>query len=38
VTNTFVHADELPGNVEALALHHMDEAAFWLPSHEASVW
>ena len=38
VTNTFVHADELPGHVEALALHHMDEAAFWLPSHEAIVF
>jgi hypothetical protein len=38
VTNTFVHADELPGRVEALAMHHMDEAAFWLPSHKAIVF
>jgi glyoxylase-like metal-dependent hydrolase (beta-lactamase superfamily II) len=37
VTSTFGDGDSLPGNVEAIALHHMDEAAFWIPSHEALV-
>lgn len=37
VTNRFANGEELPGKVKALALHHMDEAAFWLPSHEAIV-
>jgi len=35
VTNVFAAGDELPGGVEPLAMHHMDEAAFWLPSHDA---
>ena len=35
VTNVFAAGDELPGGVEPLAMHHMDEAAFWLPSHGA---
>jgi glyoxylase-like metal-dependent hydrolase (beta-lactamase superfamily II) len=33
VTSTFAGGDALPGGVEAIAMHHMDEAAFWLPSH-----
>jgi glyoxylase-like metal-dependent hydrolase (beta-lactamase superfamily II) len=37
VTRTFADGDVLPGRVEALALHHMNEAAFWLPSHRALV-
>ncbi len=37
VTSTFRGGDSLPGRVEAIALHHMDEAAFWIPSHEALV-
>jgi glyoxylase-like metal-dependent hydrolase (beta-lactamase superfamily II) len=32
---SFKEGDALPGGVEAVAMHHMDEAAFWLPSHEA---
>jgi glyoxylase-like metal-dependent hydrolase (beta-lactamase superfamily II) len=36
-THTFVQGDELPGGVEALPMHQMDEAAFWLPSHRATV-
>jgi glyoxylase-like metal-dependent hydrolase (beta-lactamase superfamily II) len=35
VTNSFVEGEALPGGVEALAMHHMEEAAFWLPSHGA---
>jgi len=35
VTRTFADADVLPGRVEAFALYHMNEAAFWLPSHQA---
>ena len=38
VTSTFRGGDVLPGRVEAIAMHHMDEAAFWLPSHEALVF
>jgi len=34
-TNTFEDGDELPGGVEAIAMHHMNEAAFWLPRHRA---
>ena len=37
VARTFVDGDVVPGRVEALALHHMDEAALWLPSHGALV-
>ena len=35
VTSTFRDGDVLPGGVEAIAMHHMDEAAFWLPRHAA---
>jgi len=35
VSHTFVDRDVLPGRVEAIGMHHMDEAAFWLPSHRA---
>jgi glyoxylase-like metal-dependent hydrolase (beta-lactamase superfamily II) len=38
VTNAFAAGDMLPGGVEPLAMHHMDEAAFWLPSHRALVF
>ena len=34
-TTTFNHGDRLPGGVEAIAMHHMNEAAFWLPKHRA---
>lgn len=37
VTSTFRDGDMLPGRVEAIALHHMDEAAFWIPSQRALV-
>ena len=35
VTHTFADGDVLDGGVEAIAMHHMDEAAFWLPGHRA---
>ena len=35
VTNTFADGDVLAGGVEAIAMHHMDEAAFWLAGHRA---
>ena len=38
VSRTFSDGDVLPGGVEVIALHHMDEAAFWLPSHRALVF
>jgi len=38
VTSTFGGGDVLPGKVEAIALHHMDEAAFWIPGHDALVF
>jgi glyoxylase-like metal-dependent hydrolase (beta-lactamase superfamily II) len=34
-TDTFTEGDLLPGGVEAIAMHHMNEAAFWLPEHRA---
>jgi glyoxylase-like metal-dependent hydrolase (beta-lactamase superfamily II) len=37
VTETFRDGDRLAGGVEAIAMHHMREAAFWLPSHRALV-
>jgi glyoxylase-like metal-dependent hydrolase (beta-lactamase superfamily II) len=37
VTSTFADADVLPGGAEAIAMHHMGEAAFWLPSHGSIV-
>jgi glyoxylase-like metal-dependent hydrolase (beta-lactamase superfamily II) len=37
VTETFGDGDVLAGGVEAIAMHHMGEAAFWLPSHRALV-
>jgi glyoxylase-like metal-dependent hydrolase (beta-lactamase superfamily II) len=36
-TDVFEAGETLPGRVEALAMHHMNEAAFWLPSHRALV-
>ena len=36
-THTFVQGDTLPGGVEPIAMHQMDEAAFWVPSHKATV-
>jgi glyoxylase-like metal-dependent hydrolase (beta-lactamase superfamily II) len=36
-TNTFTPGDKLPAGVEALPMHHMEEAAFWLPDHSAVV-
>jgi glyoxylase-like metal-dependent hydrolase (beta-lactamase superfamily II) len=36
-TNTFRQGDALPGGVESLPMHHMEEAAYWLPSHSATV-
>jgi hypothetical protein len=37
VTNTFAGGAVLPGGVEAIAMHHVDEAAFWLPGHRSLV-
>jgi hypothetical protein len=37
VMSTFADADALPGGAEAIAMHHMEEAAFWLPSHGSIV-
>jgi glyoxylase-like metal-dependent hydrolase (beta-lactamase superfamily II) len=37
VTDTFRDSELLPGGVEAIALHHRDEAAFWLERHRALV-
>ena len=37
VTHSFADGDVLAGRVEAIAMHHMDEAAFWLPGHRALV-
>jgi glyoxylase-like metal-dependent hydrolase (beta-lactamase superfamily II) len=37
VTSTFAEGDLLPGGVEAIAMHHMHEAAFWLPGHRSLV-
>lgn len=36
-TRSFQEGDALPGGVDGVAMHHMDEAAFWLPSHKALV-
>jgi glyoxylase-like metal-dependent hydrolase (beta-lactamase superfamily II) len=36
-TNTFAQGDTLPGGAEPLPMHHMEEAAFWLPRHKAAV-
>ncbi|MDQ3958154.1 MAG: MBL fold metallo-hydrolase [Actinomycetota bacterium] len=36
-TNTFTPGDRLPGGVEALPMHHMDEVAYWLPAHGSMV-
>jgi glyoxylase-like metal-dependent hydrolase (beta-lactamase superfamily II) len=38
VTSTFASGDILPGGVEAIAMHHMNEAAFWLPGQRALVF
>jgi glyoxylase-like metal-dependent hydrolase (beta-lactamase superfamily II) len=36
-TNTFKVGDELPGGVESLPMHHMEEVAYWLPTQGATV-
>lgn len=36
-TNTFRVGDDLPGGVEALPMHHVEEVAYWLPSHRSAV-
>ena len=36
-TDIFESGEKLPGGVEALAMHHMNEAAFWLDDHRALV-
>jgi glyoxylase-like metal-dependent hydrolase (beta-lactamase superfamily II) len=36
-TNVFTGGDVLPGGIDAVTMHHMDEAAFWLPAHKALV-
>lgn len=38
VSSTFTDGDRLPGGVEALAMHHVREAAFHLPGHQAVVF
>ena len=38
VAHAFSEGDQLPGRVEPIAMHHMDEAAFWIPSHQALVF
>ena len=35
VTRAFGDGDGLAGGVEAIAMHHMDEVAFWVPGHRA---
>jgi len=37
VSDTFGDGDSLPGGAEAVAMHHMREAAFWLPTYRALV-
>jgi glyoxylase-like metal-dependent hydrolase (beta-lactamase superfamily II) len=37
VSSTFTGGDVLPGRVEAIAMHHLDEAAFWLRDHRSLV-
>jgi glyoxylase-like metal-dependent hydrolase (beta-lactamase superfamily II) len=37
VTQTFRAGDLLPAKAEAVALHHRQEAAFWIPAHRALV-
>jgi glyoxylase-like metal-dependent hydrolase (beta-lactamase superfamily II) len=36
-TNSFTVGDELPGGVESLPMHHMEEVAYWLPTQGATV-
>ena len=36
-TDTFSVGDPLPGGAEALPMHHLQEVAYWLPSHKATV-
>jgi glyoxylase-like metal-dependent hydrolase (beta-lactamase superfamily II) len=36
-TNTFTPGDRLPGGVETLAMHHVEEVAYWLPTQKAAV-
>jgi glyoxylase-like metal-dependent hydrolase (beta-lactamase superfamily II) len=37
VTNTFNIGDELPGGVEAVHMHRIEEVAYWLPNHSSVV-
>lgn len=37
-TDIFDGGDKLPGGIEAVPMHHMNEAAFWLPEHRALVF
>ena len=37
-TNTFDVGDELPGGVEAIPMHRIEEVAYWLPSHNVVVF
>jgi hypothetical protein len=37
VTHRFADSAVLPGGVEAIAMHHVNEAAFWLPGHRLLV-
>lgn len=37
ITHTFRDGNLLPGEVEAVGMHHRDEAAFWLARHRALV-
>ena len=36
-TNTFAVGDELPGGVEAIPMHRIEEVAYWLPTHNSVV-
>ena len=36
-TNTFKVGDELPGSVEAIPMHRIEEVAYWLPDHNSVV-
>ena len=36
-SNTFNVGDDLPGGVDSLPMHHMEEVAYWLPTQGATV-
>jgi glyoxylase-like metal-dependent hydrolase (beta-lactamase superfamily II) len=36
-TNTFNVGDKLPGGVEAIPMHRIEEVAYWLPGHKSVV-